>query len=63
MNIFEEFLAATPNDGEPVEGVFQCSETGCFDIVEEAVYHPSNKTTTWTCMNGHNNTEKDFNIG
>lgn len=61
MSIFEDFLNTTPEDGEQVEGIFQCQETECFDIEETATYYPSIKTLKWTCEEGHQNTVEDFN--
>ena len=63
MSVFDEFNATKPSDGEEIQGQFWCKAPACFDVVEEATYYPSVKRVEWTCEEGHQNTEEEFEIG
>lgn len=61
-NYFKEVVDEVNQVLETVDGVFQCQERGCFDIVEEAVYNEPDKLLTWTCEEGHDNKIEGFDI-
>lgn len=59
-NYFAEIVNSL--EREEVEGVFQCQEYGCVDIVEEAFYVEKESLLYWTCEEGHKNKVDGFNI-
>jgi hypothetical protein len=61
-NYFKEVVDEINEVVETVDGVFQCQEQLCFDIVEEAVYNEAMQLLTWTCEEGHDNKIEGFEL-
>lgn len=58
-NIFEELTGTTPQgDGELRPGPWWCEYKECFEVDDEAMYYPEDKTVRWTCEEGHKNKVK-----
>jgi hypothetical protein len=61
VGAFDKFdVKKEPSEGQLIDGMFQCTHLGCFEVSYDATLYDDDGIIVWKCSEGHKSSMKSY---